>query len=292
MRAKVIVNGELEFNLTRWNAYEFNTDTTLYIQTSDLTAVRDAFNSISSIAIVVNGLTMAQYVTFDSYSQISFLNKIYSEDFGAFVDTMSVTLQKTDLANQVQRLDDQINNVVDVDSLTLEELRNYKLKQISEACTKDICDGETIELPDGSRQHFQYDEHDQQNFQELFLVCIIAPDVKYLPYHSSGHGCVMFGRKDIITIVSTLLIRKTQLITYCNQLTQYARTLTEREDIMGLTYGMELPQEYQDRIAEIMASTIAEMEKFLAKIMPVTPDEEQEDETPAEEDPETPTTTE
>lgn len=292
MQAKVIINGGSEFNLTRWNASEFNNDMTLYIQTSDLTAVRDAFNSIESISIVVDGLTMAQYVIFDSYSQISFLNKVYSEDMRAFVDTMSVTLQKTDLATQVQRIDDQINNVVDVDSLTLEELRNYKLKQISEACTNDICNGETIELPDGSRQHFGYQITDQVNYDELFIICLIAPEVKYLPYHSNGHGCEMFSREDIITIVSTLLIRKTQLVTYCNQLTQYVRTLTEREDLMGVAYGMELPEEYNARIAEIMASTLSEMEKFLAKIMPKTPDEGQEDETPAEEDPETPTTTE
>jgi len=103
---------------------------------------------------------MAQYVMFDSYSQISFLNKVYSEDMGTFVDTMSVTLQKTDLASQVQRLDDQINNVVDPETLTLEELRSYKLKKISEACTEDIYSGETVELSDGTRQHFRYNVHD------------------------------------------------------------------------------------------------------------------------------------
>jgi len=31
MQAKVIVNGGPEFNLTRWNASDFNTNTTLYI---------------------------------------------------------------------------------------------------------------------------------------------------------------------------------------------------------------------------------------------------------------------
>lgn len=235
---------------------------------------------------------MAQYVTFDSYSQISFLNKVYSEDMRAFVDTMSVTLQKTDLATQVQRIDDQINNVVDVDSLTLEELRNYKLKQISEACTNDIYAGETVELPDGTRQHFNYNTHDQLNMDELLIVCLIAPEINVLPFHSTNNFCQLYTREAIITFVTTLLMRKTQLVTYCNQLTQYVRTMTERDELMNATYGMELPEEYNARIAEIMASTMTEMEKFLAKIMPKTPDEGQEDETPAEEDPETPTTTE
>lgn len=31
MQAKVIINGGSEFNLTRWNASEFNNDMTLYI---------------------------------------------------------------------------------------------------------------------------------------------------------------------------------------------------------------------------------------------------------------------
>ena len=274
MNAKVIVNEQYEFTLTRWSATEFNNNTTLYIQSADLTAIKDAFNSIEKLQVFVDETEAARYVIFNSYAQISYLGQNYSENARNFVDTMSVTLQKTDLANQVKRLDEQINNIVDPETLTLEELKAYKLKQISEACTDDVCNGETIELPDGTRQHFSYDEHDQQNYMELMTVCIIAPDVKYLPYHSRGHGCVMFNREQIITIVSTLLLRKTQLITYCNQLTQYIRTLTEREDLMEVAYGMELPQEYQDRISEIMASTITEMEKFLAKIMPQS-DEDQ-----------------
>ena len=274
MNAKVIVNEQYEFTLTRWSATEFNNNTTLYIQSADLTAIKDAFNSIEKLQVFVDETEAARYVIFNSYAQISYLGQNYSENARNFVDTMSVTLQKTDLANQVKRLDEQINNIVDPETLTLEELKAYKLKQISEACTDDIYAGTTVELPDGTRQHFSYDEHDQQNYMELMTVCIIAPDVKYLPYHSRGHGCVMFNREQIITIVSTLLLRKTQLITYCNQLTQYIRTLTEREDLMEVAYGMELPQEYQDRISEIMASTITEMEKFLAKIMPQS-DEDQ-----------------
>ena len=63
-------------------------------------------------------------------------------------------------------------------------------------------------------------------------------------------------------------MRKTRIVTYCNQLTQYVRSLTNRKDLLNVEYGMELPQEYLDRIDEIMAGTITEMEKFVARIMP------------------------
>ena len=268
MQAKVIVNGGPEFNLTRWNASDFNTNTTLYIQTADLTAVRDAFNSISNIAIVVDGLTMAQYVMFDSYSQISFLNKVYSEDMGTFVDTMSVTLQKTDLASQVQRLDDQINNVVDPETLTLEELRSYKLKKISEACTEDIYSGETVELSDGTRQHFRYNVHDQLNLISLFSLAIAAPEMERYPYHGDASSCAFYSRVDVVKIVAALLLKKTQLTTYCNQLTLYVRTLTTREEIMAAEYGMELPEEYQAVITEIMSGTIEQLQAFIDRIIP------------------------
>lgn len=160
MNAKVIVNEQYEFTLTRWSATEFNNNTTLYIQSADLTAIKDAFSSIEKLQVFVDETEAARYVIFNSYAQISYLGQNYSENARNFVDTMSVTLQKTDLANQVKRLDEQINNIVDPETLTLEELKAYKLKQISEACTEDIYAGETVELSDGTRQHFRYNVHD------------------------------------------------------------------------------------------------------------------------------------
>ena len=264
---KVIVNNQTEFNLTKWNANQFNDDMTLYIHSTDLTAVRDAFHSINNIDIIQNNNLVGHYVVFDSYSQISYLGQQYVEEQGKFLDTLAVTLTKTNLADQVQRLDEQINNIVNPDTLSLEELRTYKLQKVSEDCSADIYAGDTITLPDGSSQHFNYNMHDQLNLDELFILCLVAPEIETLPYHQTYSDSRFYDKNSIITIVSTLMLRKTQLITYCNQLAQYIRSITDRDELMEVEYGMELPEEYQDKVVEIMSGTLEQVEAFINRII-------------------------
>lgn len=74
------------------------------------------------------------------------------------------------------------------------------------------------------------------------------------------------------------MMRKTQIITYANALNMYIATINNREDLMAVAYGMELPQEYHDRINAILAETMTQVEAFLDRITPK--DEEPEEPTP------------
>lgn len=262
------VNNDKTYKLVRWNSLEFNANLTLVIQSTDLDDIRNTFETIDTLEIFKDQTLVATYNQLDTFSSITFLGKEYVEGESKFVDAFSVGLTRANIIDQVKRLDDQINPVIDPSTMEFEELRNYKLKKISEACTADICAGDNVTLPDGTSQHFKYDEKDQLNMDELLTFCVVAQDIDVLPYHSTGNFCELFSREAIITFVTTLLLRKTRIVTYCNQLTQYVRSLMNREDLLTVEYGMELPQEYLDRIDEIMAGTITEMEKFIARIMP------------------------
>ncbi len=293
MIIKVVVNNNTTYKLVRWNSQEFNSNLTLIIQSINLVEVRDAFQHIEKLDIYQDELLVATYTSFDTYAQITYLGKEYVEGEKIFADAMSITLTKANIVDQVQRLDDQINAVVDPSTLSLEELKDYKLKQISEACSADIYAGDTIVLSDGTREHFKYDVHDQLNLISLFSLAIAAPEMELYPYHCDSASCSFYSRADVIRIVAMLLIRKTRLITYCNQLTLYVRSMTNIEDVRFVEYGMDLPAEYQNVIDNIMAGTMEQVEKFINRIMPPESDEsgEQGDETPTDETPtdETPT---
>ena len=205
---------------------------------------------------------------------------------------MRVELSKANIIDQVQRLDDQINAVVDPESMTIEELRAYKLKEVGKAAEQDIFDGTVIEIEPGVSHKFSYQLYDQVNYDELFILALIAPEIERLPYHANGAFCCMLEKAQVIKICSTLMMRKTQITTYANSLNMYINSLNSREDLLAVEYGMELPQEYHDRINSILAETMTQVEAFLARIMPTEdePDEPVEPDEPEDpEEPEEPT---
>ena len=92
--------------------------------------------------------------------------------------------------------------------MTLEELRNYKLGQISKACRQDIYNGDVITLEDGTSEKFTFNAEDQENTFALMSVALLCETVTALPWHSTGI-CKMYSRRDIIRISAALLLRKT-----------------------------------------------------------------------------------
>lgn len=147
--------------------------------------------------------------------------------------------------------------------MTIDELKNYKLQEISDACEADVCDGETVELPSGERKKFKYKYLDQINLNQLMMFALTNPDIDLFPYHSSKNSCEFYDRQSLLVITTTLTIRKISLITYCNQLKMYIRSLENIEDIKAIHYGSELPQEYQDVVNEIVSGTIEELSKII-----------------------------
>ena len=268
------INGDKIYKLVGWESSIFIGDPILYIQGSDLADIKETFADIQIIEIFKDSTLVGTYTCYDTFTQITYLGNMYVDGEQIFAEAMSVTLSKTNLVDQVNRIDHQINPVIDLDSMSTDELRTYILEQVSKACEADVYDGQEIELEDGTTQKFSYTFQDQVNWDELFIMAIIAPEMELLPYHGNSHSCTFFTRRQVINICSTLLLRKTQLITYANAINMYANSLEDRDEIMAITYGMELPSEYQENIDQIMSGTIAQMRNFLARIMPEEANEE------------------
>lgn len=264
---KVKVNNNKTYDLVRWNAQEFNNTLTLLIITTDLADVQDTFGQITRLDVVnENNNIISTYSYLDSYSGVSLVRNVQVENERRFVDAISITLTKTNIVDVVNRLDEQINPVIDIDSMTVEELKEYKLSEVSADCEADVCAGETVELPNGDRKKFQYKYLDQINLNQLMMFALTNPEISLFPYHSSKNSCEFYDRASMLAITTTLTIRKIRLTTYCNQLKMYIRSLENLEDLKGIYYGMELPQEYQDVITEIVSGTIEEMGKIINEI--------------------------
>lgn len=89
-----------------------------------------------------------------------------------------------------------------------------------------------------------------------------------LPYHSSGQSCQFYSPIDIITIYFTLFMRSVKIQTYTNAINVLIKQAATKEEITKFTYGMELPEEAQENVNNIVATSMAVMQKLMESYQP------------------------
>lgn len=267
------INDTETVKLCDWNTQMFESDLALKVQSGDFTKIKNLFTDINKIEILIDDEVVAIYTAYNTYSEIQYLGDVYVGGEDIFTPALRVILYKTDIAEQVKRLDEKVNPVINFDTMSPDEYRNYKLTQVNEACQEDIYAGDEIEI-DGTPRKFTFKLEDQMNLKNLFDIVSTFPDVQYLPYHVSAQSCEMFSRKDIITVYLTLLIRLTKITTYCNQLNMYIRSLYDKEKMKDITYGMELPEGYLATYNNIIAQSMESMQSLFEKYLGTSSDSE------------------
>ena len=260
------INDTETVKLCDWNTQMFESDLALKVQSGDFTKIKNLFTDINKIEILIDDEVVATYTAYNTYSEIQYLGDVYVGGEDIFTPALRVILYKTDIAEQVKRLDEKVNPVINFDTMSPDEYRNYKLTQVNEACQEDIYAGDEIEI-DGVPRRFTFKLEDQMNLKNLFDIVSTFPDVQHLPYHVSAQSCEMFSRADIITIYLTLLIRLTKITTYCNQLNMYVRSLYDRAKISEASYGMELPEEYLATYNNIITQSMGSMKSLFEKYL-------------------------
>ena len=267
------INDKDTVKLCDWNTQMFESDLALKVQSDDFTKIKNLFTDINKIEILIDDEVVATYTAYNTYSEIQYLGNVYVGGEDIFTPALRVILYKTDIAEQVKRLDEKVNPVINFDTMSPDEYRNYKLTQVNEACQEDIYAGDEIEI-DGTPRKFTFKLEDQMNLKNLFDIVSTFPDVQHLPYHVSAQSCEMFSRKDIITVYLTLLIRLTKITTYCNQLNMYIRSLYDKEKMKDITYGMELPEGYLATYNNIIAQSMESMQSLFEKYLGTSSDSE------------------
>lgn len=260
MQIQVKVNERKIYDLCSWDAITFEQTQVLSLQTSDLQSVKEDFKDISKIDIYKDDELVATYTVFNTYSNIVYLGEIFVQHQNKFADALDVTLTKRNLVEQVEKLNEQLNPVIDIDAMDVEEYRDYMLQQIAVAGNKDICAGDYVQISLG-KQFFTYGYEDQLNLGNILSLCqeIKGTDIDIstlsLPYHSSGNPCQLYPAIDLITIYGTLFLRSVKIQTYCNAINMLIRTASSKEELSGYIYGMDLPKDSQETVDQIITQS-------------------------------------
>lgn len=276
-RYYVIVNHTNRFPLFNWSAYD---QSLLYLATDDLSLVKSVFANISHILIIdENNLEVAVFTQFDTYRSIKYMGRNYSNQINDFADELAVELTKADLIQQVQRLDKQVNKIVDIDSMTLEEYKEWKINQFSEMGEQLIFAGTEVTLLNGVVKNFTYNLEDQSNLlNAIFIIQALGDLTISIPYHGHAEPCELYNARDILSIYFTLQFFSTRIQTETNMKMNWIRACETKEEAMAINFDDELPTEWAERAEAIIGPTIELAEQLQAQyfgdVEPIVGEEE------------------
>lgn len=132
-----------------------------------------------------------------------------------------------------------------------------KKREVSAACQQTIYRGVTVELADGSTEHFALTDHDQLN---LFGKQVqLAAGVELMEYHADGQPCRYYSAADMAAIVQAAMWHVSYHTTYCNALNIWIASSETVEETDAIFYGADVPEEYQSDVLKAYLLQIANM---------------------------------
>lgn len=135
------------------------------------------------------------------------------------------------------------------EEVTVEYIREMKILEMSHVCNTVITNGFDIALSDEEIHHFSLTTQDQLN---LITLSTMIASGESIPYHADGELCKFYTVDDIATIISAATAFKTYHVSYFNALKAYITSLDEITDISRVTYGIEIPDEYQSDVLKVL----------------------------------------
>lgn len=135
----------------------------------------------------------------------------------------------------------------DIDEdVTLDYLKTQKIKEMNHICNQVIVGGIDIVLSDGETHHFSLTVQDQINL--ITLSAMISTGEQTIPYHADGELCQYFSAEDMTNIIHAATMFKSYHLTYYNSLKIYIQSLTNREEIQVVEYGMTIPENFESDV--------------------------------------------
>lgn len=139
-----------------------------------------------------------------------------------------------------------------IPGLDIDTLKASKKEEVSAACREAIVSGIDVTISDGSVGHFSLEETDQINLTAAFSA--VQQGAEGYPYHADGQLCRMYPAEDIIAISNAATDHKLYHTTYCNHMMAWARRAETVEELEGIVYGAELPEDLAANMAEILTN--------------------------------------
>lgn len=191
------------FNLMQFNSMTFDMECKLVVCTDDLKTVKSAFTNFKTLDIYRDDVQIATYTCFNNYKEISLQQGLYNNTNGEWEDALIVSLTRANIVEQVQRLDEKVNQIVDVNTLSLDEYKNY-LQEKNKAALAEFLASQSVEF---NGKPYGVSEEDQNemalNFMQYQALTTAGQQVT-LEWHSKKSACETFTAEEFVQLTAMI----------------------------------------------------------------------------------------
>ena len=140
---------------------------------------------------------------------------------------------------------------------SLQFVKDKKIEYMSYLCHQTIENGILITLSDGLEHRFSLTENDQTNLMERQAQLMAG--ATQVSYHADGELCVYFSAEDMIAIIQASIFHKDYQTTYFNSLKHYINSMTDKNEVSAVEYGIEIPEQYQSQPLKDLLAQLAQL---------------------------------
>ena len=140
---------------------------------------------------------------------------------------------------------------------SLQFVKDKKIEYMSYLCHQTIENGILITLSDGLEHSFALTENDQTNLMERQAQLMTG--ATQVSYHADGELCVYFSAEDMIAIIQASIFHKDYQTTYFNSLKHYINSMTDKNEVSAVEYGIEIPEQYQSQPLKDLLEQLAQL---------------------------------
>lgn len=144
---------------------------------------------------------------------------------------------------------------------TLEEAKEKKVEEMNAAQQQIITAGIDVTLADGTTDHFDLTDRDQMRL--IGLQEEVKSGAELISWHTSDENehCKFYSNADMAVIAEKAMAYVKWHVTYFRDLRIYIRSLSTKEEVAAVVYGMDIPAEYQsDPLKAMIAAQAAGQE--------------------------------
>lgn len=144
---------------------------------------------------------------------------------------------------------------------TLQEVKEEKVAEMNAVQQEIITAGIDVTLTDGTTDHFDLTDRDQ--IRLMGLQKQVESGVEQISWHTSDEDehCKFYSNADMAVIAEKAMEYVTWHVTYFRDLRIYIRSMTTKEEVAAVVYGIDIPVEYQSNPLKAMIAQEAKQEE-------------------------------
>lgn len=168
---------------------------------------------------------------------------IGEEEYRVLLEALENDLTICDQEDELVAEEDIIEEVADYEDLelTVEYVRDVKLRELNLACRRAITEGFDIEIG-GCEMHFSMTSNDQLNMQDAAIR--ISTGATSVLYHPDDGEFMVVEAADMLKIIDAANEHKTYHMAYYNALKKWVNALKRISSIQAIEYGSDIPAKY------------------------------------------------